>query len=136
MSDKHEPAKHDAPKKTGPAELDAKIPHEQAVAEGVKAAESHRQTTEDVVVAEHKPVKAPPPHPLLVKMTKLKDEVADMAKRHKEEVLELRDKLQKLQFELPADMPGHSANSFLAVSTQIEEGINMLDPDSSARAPH
>jgi hypothetical protein len=132
MSDKHEPAKathtpaKDEPEKTS---------HQAAVAEGVKAAESHRQTTKDVVETEHEPAKAPKPHPHMAKMAKLLDEVAAVAKKHKEEVLDLREKLQALLFEAPADMPGQSQNSFQAMGTQIESGLNMLDPDCSARAP-
>lgn len=113
----------------------ANVPHQQAVEEGVKASVSHRQTTQDVVEADREPVKSPPPHALVGKMTKLMDEVADVAKKHKEEVLDLRDKLQKLLFEVPNDMPHHSVNSFHSVATKVEEGINMLDPDCTARAP-
>lgn len=130
MSDKHEPAKHAAPHKHDPE----KTEHEAAVAEGVKAAESHQPATEEVA-KERKPVKVAPPHPLVVEMTKLKDEVAEVSKKHREELLDLRDKLQELMFKCPPDMPGQSAGSFLAVATQIEEGLNMLDPDCSAKAP-
>jgi hypothetical protein len=161
MSDKHEPAKHepakvphatdkheparaphaptkdkdDAPKGSEHKELEAQVPHRQAVEEGIKAAESHRQTTEDVVEAGREPVKAPPPHPFVGKMTKLRDQVADLAKKHKQEVLDLREQLQKTLFEVPNDIPGHSLHSVHSVATQIEEGINMLDPDCSAKAP-
>jgi NTP pyrophosphatase (non-canonical NTP hydrolase) len=132
--------KPDAPKpeetvKAGQSDLEARVPHQQAVAEGVKAAESHRQTTADVVEAGRQPVKAPKPHAMVGKMTKLMDEVAEVAKRHKEETLDLRDKLQELLFDVPADIPGHSLSSVHSLATKIEEGINMLDSDTSVRAP-
>jgi hypothetical protein len=123
------------PPPTGQAELDAKVSHQQAVDEGVKAAASIRQTTQEAVLADRAPVKAPAPHPFVGKMTQLMNEVADMAKSHKEDVLDLRDRLQRLLFDVPADMPGHSLSSVHSVATQIEEGINMLDPDVSARSP-
>jgi hypothetical protein len=117
------------------APFKAKMSHEEEVTEGVKAAESHQDTTADIVKAEHAPFKAPAPPPLMAELVKLMDEVRDVSKAHKEEVLKLRDKFQQLQFKIPTDPNGPSMGSLHSAATKIEEGLNMLDPDCSARAP-
>ena len=80
--------------------------------------------------------KAAAVHPLTAEANSLKEEIAKTDEKHREELAKLRQKATDLYAKAAGEnLSPANLLTFSSVQTEVDTGLNYLDPDCSATKP-
>jgi hypothetical protein len=96
----------------------------------------------ELEVAKHKTEQAPktkpvPVHPLVAESFKIRDEIAELTKKHKESVAAIRARVSAFYAKVSAaDLSDSSLAGVQGNLEEVASTLNMLDPDCSVTSVH